>query len=136
MRYISTDDRTLWCINVVYDQRLIPCDYSLLFPGLECASVPDYSVELGPMLTPDVEPGDSVTLTCSTTLPGATFPDWEINAVVFPVTHLPLAFTANGTSIQYVFEGDVDIRCVFSEGSVVNICSNDARVTGVEGARG
>ena len=123
----------------MYDQRLILCDYSLLLPGLECASVPDYSVELGPMLTPDVEPGDPVTLTCSTTMTGATFPDWEINAVVFPVTHLPLAFTANETSIQYVFEGDVDIRCVFkilSEGSIVNICSNDARITGVEGARG
>ena len=94
------------------------------------------------MLTPEskiVPEGEVLTLTCNTTLPGAVFPQWMLNENTFSVTHLPLGFTANKSSLQFTFDGDdVDIRCVFRilyGGSVINICSNPSRIR-TDGARG
>ena len=94
------------------------------------------SVTLTPEATTAAR-GEVVTLTCNTTRP-ATFPQWLINDDLFTVTHLPVGFTASDFSLQFTFDGDVDIRCVFrllSGGSIVNICSNIARVVAV-GLRG
>ena len=104
--------------------------------GLECSNMTDSSVTLTPDSTTAAK-GDVVTLTCNTTLP-ATFPQWLINEDLFTVTHLPVGFTASDFSLQFMFDGDVDIRCVFrlvSGGSIVNICSNIARVV-TDGPRG
>jgi hypothetical protein len=95
---------------------------------LEC-NMTDYSVTLTPESTIATR-GEVVTLTCNTTLP-ATFPQWLINNDLFTVTHLPVGFAAGDSDLQFTFDGDVDIRCVFrllSGGSIVNICSNLARV--------
>ena len=89
----------------------------------------DYSVTLTPESTIATR-GEVVTLTCNTTLP-ATYPQWIINNDLFTVTHLPRGFTASDSDLQFTFDGDVDIRCVFrllSGGSIINICSNIARV--------
>ena len=108
----------------------------LLSLGLECSNTADYSVTL----TPDsvtAARGEVVTLTCNTALP-ATFPQWMINDDLFTVTHLPRGFTASGSNLQFTFDGDVDIRCVFrlfSGGFIINICSNLARVV-TDGPRG
>ena len=108
----------------------------LLSPGLECSNMTDYSVTLTPDSTIAAR-GEFVTLTCNATLP-ATFPQWMINEDLFTVTHLPRGFAASDSDLQFMFDGDVDIRCVFrlfSGGSIINICSNIARVV-TDGPRG
>ena len=107
----------------------------LLSPGLEC-NITDYSVTLTPESTIAAR-GEVVTLTCNTSLP-ATYPQWIINNDLFTVTHLPRGFTASDSDLQFTIDGDVDIRCVFrllSGGSIINICSNPARVV-TNGPRG
>ena len=71
--------------------------------------------------------------TCSTNLK-ATYPQWEINGVVYEVTDLPPNFSVNGLSIaplQQSFKIRT-IRCILNlylDGSVVNIYSNTISVT-------
>ena len=82
---------------------------------------------------------DPVTLTCNTSLPPDTIPRWEINDRLFSVTRLPRGYNADGLSIQFPYDGGVDIRCVFtvfSSGSVVNLCSTPSRVVSADGSRG
>ena len=101
---------------------------------LECAF--GDSVTLTPEATIAAR-GEVITLTCNTALP-ATFPQWLINNDLFTVTHLPVGFAASDSDLQFTFDGDVDIRCVFrllSGGSIINICSNLARVV-TDGPRG
>ena len=72
-----------------------------------------------------------MTLTCSTTSLPVTIPQWEINGHLFSVTRLPRGYNADGLDLQFAFDGDVDVRCVFtrfSSGSVVNLCSSLSRV--------
>ena len=82
--------------------------------------------------------GETVKLTCSTTLP-ATYARWEIDDQLYESNHLPPGFIANGFDIEFIFKGVIiDFRCyfkIFLEGSVINICSMVSRISPID-ARG
>ena len=54
-----------------------------------------------------------VTFACSVINIAATFPRWEINELVYDVTHLPPGFVATGFRLQLKLEEELHARCFF-----------------------
>jgi hypothetical protein len=83
-------------------------------------------IQLQPAGRIEQQGGTPATFSCSINFPN-TYPTWKINDVVYDSTNLPPGFFAVKSNFSFVFEREAIVQCffqIFSDGSVVDVCSN------------